>query len=523
MYKVLLVDDELLDLEGLQRFMNWESLGMEVCAAASNGFEALEILRSQRVDIIVTDIRMPIMSGMELARRALALELRPKPKIIFVSGHEDFQYAKQAISMSASGYVLKPVDDADMRRTLEEVGEALDREQAQSHLERCFSESGPLLKHELLMQLLDGVQEEERVLPLLEQVGITWENTGLYTALLEPDDLAWKLNGYGDRAKAEMENWLAITVEQFCSEEQIQSCRLDRFRFALIIEEKVDRWRLQKLMDWTVGRTPLTVTIGVGPVVTSLAELPHSYLRAQEALGLKLFLGKGKLIFYSDAKGQISAKAKDLDDILQSLFLAVSTYRLVDVDDCTEELFVWVGKMDTKLEIYQLFLHIVSRLDAFLHTIHEDFYVLLKLERKHLGILYQFDTTEDMKSWLRRRMFELSEQLQRKRQGKKYKLIEEIKEYIEEKLEQNVMLRDAAVHFSFSPNHLGQIFYDETGVYFSDYVAMRRLERVKQLLGDPKLKVYEAANQVGYKNLSHFSKQFKDYYGVSPGDYRRHL
>ncbi|WP_438491856.1 response regulator [Paenibacillus sp. IHBB 3054] len=524
MYKVLLVDDELLDLEGLQRFMNWESLGMDVCAAASSGFEALEVLRSQTVDIIVTDIRMPIMSGMELARRALALELNPKPKIIFVSGHEDFQYAKQAISMSASGYVLKPVDDADMRRTLEEVRGILDREQAQSHLQRCFSDSEPLLKRELFMQLLDdGMPDADKMLPLLQQVGITWHRTVLYTALLEPDDLSWKLNGFGEEAKAEMEKRLETAVEQFCAQERIQFCRLDRFRYALIVEERVDSSRLQGLIAMAVSGTPLTVTIGVGPPVTSLTELHLSFRRAKEALGLKLFLGKGKLILHTDAKGPISATAKDLDDILQSLFLAVSSYRLVAVDDCNEELFVWVGKMETKLEIYQLFLHIVSKLDAFLHTINEDFYILLGLDRKHLSILYQFETTQDMKSWLRRRMFELSERLQRKRQGKKYKLIEEIKAYIEVELENNVMLRDAAIHFSFSPNHLGQIFYDETGMYFSDYVSIRRVERVKLLLGDPKLKVYEAAHQVGYKNLSHFSKQFKDYYGVSPGDYRRHL
>lgn len=164
---------------------------MDVCAAASSGFEALEVLRSQTVDIIVTDIRMPIMSGMELARRALALELNPKPKIIFVSGHEDFQYAKQAISMSASGYVLKPVDDADMRRTLEEVRGMLDREHAQSQLQRCFSDSEPLLKRELFMQLLDdGMPDADKMLPLLQQVGITWNRTVLYTALLEPDDLS---------------------------------------------------------------------------------------------------------------------------------------------------------------------------------------------------------------------------------------------------------------------------------------------------------------------------------------------
>lgn len=521
MYKVLLVDDELLDLKGLQYFMNWEDMDMEVCAAASSGFEALEVLEAQQVDIVVTDIKMPIMTGMELARRAL--ELNQKLKIVFVSGYEDFQYAKQAISMSACGYVLKPVDDEDMRRTLIDVKEALNKERAHSHLEHYFSESEPLLKRELFMQLLDGTPDEDRVLPLLQRMGIAWQRSRLYTALLEPDDLAWKLNGYSEEAQAAIERQLSLSVEQFCAMERIQVCRLDQFHFALILEERVDHGRLREFIHHAVSGTPLTVTIGAGPLVNSLKELHYSFQRAKEALGLKLFLGKGKLILHTDARGPVTAEAKDLDDILQALFQAMSSYRLVAIDDCNEELFVWVGHMETKLEIYQLFLHVVSKLDAYLHTINEDFYEVLGLDRKHLSILYHFETTQDMKSWLRRRMFELSEHLQRKRQGKKRKLVQEIEAYIEERLEHNVMLRDAANHFSFSPNHMGQIFYEEKGIYFSDYVSLRRLERVKLLLGDPKLKVYEAAQRVGYKNLSHFSKQFKDYYGVSPGDYRRHL
>ncbi|WP_310828988.1 response regulator [Paenibacillus pedocola] len=521
MYKVLLVDDELLDLEGLRRFMNWEALGMSVCATASSGFEAMEVLENNAVDIVVTDIKMPIMSGMELARRAL--ELNPKLKIVFVSGYEDFQYAKQAISMSASGYVLKPVDDEDMRMTLEEVKLSLDREQANTHLRQYISDSEPLLKRELFKQLLDGRPDEEKVLQMLQRIGISWHAASLYTAVLEPDDLNWKLNGYGDAVKTGIEQKLDTAVAHFCAGERIQACRLDRFHFAFILDKSYDSGRLQGLIHQAVSGTLLTVTIGIGPVVNRLSELHESFQRAKEALGLKLFLGKGRLIHHTDAKEPISANARDLDGILQSLFQAMSSYRLVDIDDCNEELFVWVGKMETKLEIYQLILHIVSQLDAYLHTINEDFYLLLGLDRKQLGILYHLETTQDMKSWLRRRMFELSERLQRKRQGKKRKLVEEIEAYIEDHLEHNVMLRDAANHFSFSPNHLGQIFFEETGIYFSDYVSLRRLERAKQLLGDPKLKVYEAANKVGYKNLSHFSKQFKDHYGVSPGDYRRHL
>ncbi|WNS45423.1 response regulator [Paenibacillus sp. MMS20-IR301] len=522
MYKVLLVDDELLDLSGLECFMNWDEMDMEVCAAASSGFEALEVLETEQVDIIVTDIKMPIMTGMELARRAL--ELNPQLKIVFVSGYEDFQYAKQAISLSACGYVLKPVDDDDLRRTLMDVKGNLDKERAQSHLEHYFSESEPLLKRELFIQLLDGVPDEGKAMPLLRRMGIPWHSaTPLYTALLEPDDLAWKLNGYSEAARAEIEQQLSLSVEQFCTGQEIQFCRLDPFHYALILEERVEHEALRELIMCAVSGTPLSVTVGAGPLVTGLKELHYSFRRAKEAVELKLFLGKGKLILHTDARGPVTARAKDLDDILQALFQAMSSYRLVAVDDCMEELFVGVAHMETKLEIYQLFLHVVTKLDAYLHTINEDFYMALGLDRKRLSILYHFETTQDMKSWLRRRMFELSEHLQRKRQGKKRKLVQEITAYIEERLEQNVMLRDAANHFSFSPNHLGQIFYEETGSYFSDYVSLRRLERVKLLLGDPKLKVYEAAQQAGYKNLSHFSKQFKDYYGISPGDYRRHL
>ncbi|KAI7248154.1 hypothetical protein KC345_g11884, partial [Hortaea werneckii] len=337
MYKVLLVDDELLHLTGLQCFMNWEEMDMEVCAAASSGFEALEVLEAQQIDIIVTDIKMPIMSGMELARRAL--ELNPRLKIVFVSGYEDFQYAKQAISMSACGYVLKPVDDEDMRQTLMDVKDALNKERAHTRLEHYFSESEPLLKRELFMQLLDGIPDEEKVLPLLQRMGISWQRVPLYTALLEPDDLAWKLNGYSDGAKAEIERQLSLSVEQFCAMERIQVCRLDQFHFALILEGRVDHGRLKELIRQAVSGTPLTVTIGAGPLVNSVKELHNSFQRAKEALGLKLFLGKGKLILHTDARGQVTAEAKDLDDILQALFQAMSSYRLVAIDDCNEELF----------------------------------------------------------------------------------------------------------------------------------------------------------------------------------------
>ncbi|WP_068607239.1 response regulator [Paenibacillus swuensis] len=111
MYHVLLADDERLDLEGLKRLVPWESYQMSVDGAVNSGFSALDHMKNRSVDILVTDVNMPRMSGIELARAAL--EMNPSLKVIFVSGYEDFHYAQSALQMGACSYVLKHVDDVE--------------------------------------------------------------------------------------------------------------------------------------------------------------------------------------------------------------------------------------------------------------------------------------------------------------------------------------------------------------------------------------------------------------------------
>ncbi|WP_151735035.1 helix-turn-helix domain-containing protein [Paenibacillus tengchongensis] len=521
MYHMLLVDDELYDLRRLDTLLEWEALGLSVIACADGGDEALEVLRAESVDIMITDINMQPVSGIELARQAM--ELQPGLRVVFISGNGDFGQAQQAIALNASGYLLKPVSEDELARTLGGVKQSLDRERACSQLERYYEDAEPLLRRELFVQLLEGSREADTAVSLLRRSGLPWDSTRLYAALLSPDELFRQLDSCGEEAPAQLERRLEEAVERYCAAERVQSCRLGRLEYALILQEEYDSGRLERLIGMAAEATSSSVTIGVGPVVPRLEELHISFRKAKAALELKLFLGTGKVIAYTADTEAMAERTDNLDQILQALFQAIAAYRLVEVDDCIEQLFVTVGRLRNKLDIFQLFLHIVERLDAYLHTLHEDFFVLLSLDRRQLHILYHFETTREMKSWLRRRMFELSEHLRQKRHSRKRRLVEEMQAYVEARLGETLLLREAARHFSFSPNHLGQIFYEETGIYFSDYVSRRRLERVKQLLADPKLKIYEAAEQAGYKNLSHFGKQFKAYFGITPGEYRRRL
>ncbi|WMT39988.1 response regulator [Paenibacillus sp. D2_2] len=156
MYKVLLADDEMLDLEGMKQFIPWSDLGLEVVAAVSNGFSACEVLERQDIDILVTDVNMPNMTGLELAR--IAIEKSSNIRIIFVSGYQDFHYVKQALSLKACSYVLKPMDDNELIASLKSIIQELIEEERRKEAEEQFGHLKPMAKNDLLFRLLEGEQ-----------------------------------------------------------------------------------------------------------------------------------------------------------------------------------------------------------------------------------------------------------------------------------------------------------------------------------------------------------------------------
>lgn len=141
MYKVLLVDDEELDLEGMRRFIPWSDLNMVVRGSVNNALSACDIIEKEDIDILVSDVNMPYMSGLELAR--IALERKPSIRIIFVSGYQEFSYVQQALSLKAYSYVLKPMNDSELVSSLLKAKRDLDEEIKQREVENGLSGNDP--------------------------------------------------------------------------------------------------------------------------------------------------------------------------------------------------------------------------------------------------------------------------------------------------------------------------------------------------------------------------------------------
>ncbi|MGM1048577.1 MAG: response regulator [Bacillota bacterium] len=522
MYKVLLADDEILDLEGMRSFIPWESLGMSVVDSVNNGFAACEVLEKQEIDILVTDIRMPNMTGLELAQKAL--ETQEEIRIIFVSGYQDFGYVKQAIALNACSYVLKPMDDKELIDALNKVRRELDKSKEHQITELAYQQMVPIVKNQYLLQLLEKPYEIVPLDVLNKEYRLNEMAWPVCVALLEIDDVSWQLNHLDETDKRNMSDNFFTRLHTLLAEQDIHHvCTVTDHRTAILLDERNDKAIASKILDQLKDEFPFTVTVGVSNPVNGLQDLHPSYRQAVAALDYKMFHGKGKWIPYGDVPSEDIKDAENLYIRLDSLLSAMTNYELVRIYDELDELLLLASSLRSKFTIRNFAMYIILKLDEHLHTINEDLFKISGMELQNLDVLLQFETIDDIFSWLKRLVFEISEQLHNRKHSKNGRLIQEIIEDVRGRLHESITLRDIANRFSFSPNYLGLLFKEETGHNFSDYVISMRMEKARDLLRSTNLKIYEIASQTGYQYLPYFSRQFKETYGMTPLEYRRSL
>lgn len=515
---VLLVDDEAVDLEWLRRRVLASGLDIHVAGTANSGFLALKVMEEQRIDLILSDIRMPIMTGTEFARKAKAVN--PQVKVVFISGHEDFNYAREAIEISASDYLLKPVEDKELYTLLTKICEEVEEEKEQA---RTYSETLSLVSEELLLHWLehgDSGYGESHLKGILDPILLD----GSAAALVEVDDLEWKLRDLSEEIRRIEIRAIVQMIKSLAMNTELGTLIIARQSRLIILSAAPEELFLKRLNDLIleVARTTaFTVTIGVGKYASSAQGLYESFQQAQAALSAKWLLGKNRLLRDTMEPSRQGTPGTPIDGTVSAMLRAIIEYDLVVIDDCLLELLYKGMPLASKKDVYELIIRITSSLHAELLQRSENLYELLEWESHQPDVLFQFETVHDVLSWLRRRFFELSEKLYVKRQRQKRKLIDEIMKYVGDNLEKKITLKEVANHFDFTPNYLGHLFKEEAGMLFSEYLNECKMGRICELLRDPTLKIYEIADRMGYKNIIYFNRQFKASLGMTPGEYRK--
>ncbi len=532
MYKMLIVEDEKIEREGLKDLIDWGEMGIEVVNAVESGEEAVDFARNNKVDILLTDIMLTGINGLEVAE--MISETNQELKVIISSGYQEFDYAKTAIDLDAYGYLSKPLEVEELEQVFEKVlntcRKETDEKRERKRLKKIVEESLPLLKHKFFNDLILGNPGRASIMESLKYFNIDFCG-GLYTVFV------LDLDNYDSIIHKKNREEIHILIFEVL--DRINSIRLQNMaeafhvsngRFCIIYNSPAgDRKKVyEKLMEYVQSlkeevnsSCKLDVTIGIGKTVDDIAGLNNSYKKACDAAQFKFFMGNNQIINYMDVhSGDTQHSTVEIEEVQKRI---ISGIELCDRDTAKKsiDMLFNVLKDNVRSDIYirNICINILAKVSVLLMDMQESFKNIFGKETLLWEKLIKFDNIFDIRKWFENVLIVIVDYLIKKKEGNNRKIIDRILKIIEENYSKT-SIQDIANEVYLSPNYISVIFKKEIGQSFTEYMVNFKMEKAKQMLKETSLKVYQIGTMVGYSNISYFCSAFKNFYGVSPSEYR---
>jgi YesN/AraC family two-component response regulator len=522
MYSILLVDDERIELETLAENVPWKSMGIKVVGTAKNGREALELTQRLDPDIILTDIRMPIMDGLEFSRRAKQLSKRVI--IVFLSGHDEFHYIKAALAVEASGYLLKPIDLDELMKLMEKVKQKCEDANLAARSDEMAIEK--LLR----LLLIEEAPERRAVLAkkLMQLDGIVMPHYGHYKA-------AYLTIGRLSRAAGSAVNM--NIPEPF--ERSIREAIHGRLKALGYVGELID-WeygtfaalfpvslfnggrdiwlQLQKLI---FEDFPVLLTIGLSRQGERLEDAYTLFKDAHSTAEHAFYYGSGTLLS-ADEVNEFVTEEIEVEEYRAALCRTIGHLR-------SEETEIVVARFFNKLREQYVHHHLARSAAVSLVSAVEQYFsgALKELQIGSFGSVWEImnncETIDDIKEHVRHVCYCLVIALSEKDKGHHQHIARRIQDIIDGSYHTPLTVEDIAKEVYLSPNYIRTIFKEKTGHTILEAITEKRMERAVELLADKSLKIYEIAVLVGYENVSYFCSVFQKTTTMTPNHYRKQI
>ena len=535
MLKVFIVDDEKATRDGLKECIDWLAYGMTIVGEASEGNEALSFLEKTHVDVIISDVVMPVMDGIQLVEAINKMQL--EIKVILVSGYSDVPYLKSAISLGAVDYIFKPVKLKELKYVLAKISSHFEKqtEQKQSfnEMKNKLDQSIPYLKERFITKLLSGKLQEDNINEQISFLCMNLNLNGYFSVMavsMEPGQEAGRKLA-GDNELYKMVG-LSSLKEYSTKHIRIWDMSIDEVNFALLISSNYSigydmsleiAYEFQKIIKQSTG---YGASIGIGIEVAKLSEVYISYQQAKRALEQKFNLGEEQIIHFDDIHNITYSKGFYPEGILDDI---IDMIRLGDnkkVGNLVDKMFKDISKdssINLKL-VQNICMEAVTLANRELLQARAD-------EKSDKNTFVDMHTIKDIfkpKSlnethvWLKSLLCDAAERICTVQSNiSKNIIIEFMKKAINEKYAEDISLLTMASEFYLTPNYLCLIFKKETGETFNDYLTKVRVQKARELLKDPTFKIYEIAEMVGYRDSDYFTRVFKKFTGFTPTEFRK--
>lgn len=525
-YTLLLVDDEEEVIQIIRKKINWEGLGFSVIGYADNGIKALEMVEEYQPDVVMTDIRMPYMDGIELCKN-IRLNF-PATKILFFTGFDEFEYAKEAIHLEIEEYILKPLNAIELTNVLTQLKIKLDQEMYEKRsveiLQAHYMESLPFLKANFYSSLIEGKLHEEEIMKCLSDYQISF--SGPYYCCLV-------IHTSSRQIPKDMSPQLLLTsVNRQVKEQLMEKCDAKCFSYlenTILLAQLKKESDISELTDecdkfcrYIHRVLGAVTTIGLGQVCDNILDIPASYSSAREAVSYRVVYGTSRAINIKEIAPQETNTVHSAnDEQLSRLFKMIRLGTKEDIVTAVHLYFKHLFFPAMSLQQYQIaVMELISALYRFSvnnDISDEEFQEEIKIPYSKL-----FDMEQDaLQEWLISISLYFHEQIVKARHQSTKSIISNAKEYVRLNYhEEGLSLDDICDTLGVSNSYFSTVFKKETGKSFIGYLTDYRMDKAARLLVETNEKSYIIANNVGYTDPNYFSYVFKRRFGVSPSKYR---
>lgn len=423
LYRILLVDDEEEIRQGIIRKIEWERLGFVVAGDAENGLDALEKAEHLHPDVVMTDIKMPFMNGLELGEKLRII--MPSVKMIIFSGFDDFEYAQKAIEINVAEYVLKPVNAAELTDTLKKLKVQLDldfdEKQNIETLRQYYQKSLPVLKEQFLVGLLEGRISKEQIGMQARRYGLNVDGEQWAVALIRADSC-----GSSDTALNGEEELIPVSLKRTIEKILGNTYRFTDFYYSecIVVLAELDTQKrmgpllieLNEACKYAEKMLNVRVAAGMGAPYTSLTEVYHSYKEAQTALDYSTVPGCGKAIYIGDIEPASSVKLQFDEHDEHELVNAIKMGANDDIRTCIEGMFDRLQSISLPLSQYRIYLmEITTALLKVMSTYDLSATEIFHENDNYMAVISSFHTPMEMKNWYLESCFKIHALIRRER------------------------------------------------------------------------------------------------------------
>lgn len=535
MITAMIVDDEAIIRKGIMTAVDWESVGIQVLEEAGNGRDGLAKALLKKPDIIITDIRMPIMDGIHFSKEVR--EKLPNSKIVFLSGYNDTEYLRQAIKIGAADYLLKPVSVQELTSLMTKLKGQIEEEHknyiSKIQTNQILKRNLPWLRSKCVNKFINGeISEEQFYDEASKTLDIDLSGPYFQIAAFSIDNFYLMVSG-GEKETELLKYSLSnIAAEILSRVAKITICDGSASILIALLSTKTETDEIvdccKEIQFYVKKYFNFSVTVGIGEKVKELSGLKLSWQQAIQAVESRISEGNNRVIIkngrdlkkYDEVKMFLNTQEEnELKDNLRSLNKA----RLKEILGHIFENYFYGQAIDRKTAeqiCMSLILIAIKEMEQCQISAKE----ILQQDYLYYNEISKYETLKDLELWIKTIYNKTLYAIEAQRSNKYKSIVTIGMDYARKHYSESILVADIAEVVCVTPNYFSKIFKEETGENFTEWFNKYRIEMAKKIMiTQPVSKIYQIAEEVGFSDYKYFTYIFKKYTGYTPNTYKQLL